>query len=96
MTDADFVLGAKTRIKIIRELYKLAETNTTDLARRLGLSYNQLEVHLRILREAGIIEEHRIGRVRLVSLRREPEVLELAKAISDLAQLLERAKKASS
>ncbi|MEZ0247816.1 MAG: winged helix-turn-helix domain-containing protein [Thermoproteus sp.] len=85
MIDIDFVLGAKARIKIIRELYRVSEINTTDLARRLGLNYSQLEGHLKILKEAGIVEEHRIGRIRLVSLRKEPKILELGRVLSDLA-----------
>ncbi len=83
--DIDFVLGAKARIRIIRELYKVSEINTTDLARRLGINYGLLEEHLKVLKEAGIVEEHRIGRIRLVSLRKEPKVLELARILSELA-----------
>lgn len=85
MMDVDFVLGARSRIRIIRELYRASELNTTDLARRLGINYSLLEEHLEILKEAGIVEEHRIGRIRLVSLRREPEILQLAKILTELA-----------
>ncbi|AEA13104.1 regulatory protein, ArsR [Thermoproteus uzoniensis 768-20] len=83
--DIDFVLGAKSRVRIIRELYNLSEINTTDLARRLGINYSLLEEHLKVLKEAGIVEEHRIGRIRLVSLRKEPKILQLAKILAELA-----------
>jgi DNA-binding transcriptional ArsR family regulator len=63
----------------------LFRSNTTDLARRLGINYSLLEEHLKVLKEAGIVEEHRIGRIRLVSLRKEPKILQLAKILAELA-----------
>lgn len=81
----DEVLGVRARIRMILELYKVGETNTTDLARRLGLNYGQLERHLEVLAEAGIVEERRLGkRLRLVRLRKDEKITALAEALAEL------------
>ncbi len=45
-------------------------TATTDLAARLGVSAGGVSQHLRVLREAGLVRGHRVGRT--VLYRRSP------------------------
>jgi DNA-binding transcriptional ArsR family regulator len=54
-------LGDKTRWRIVREL--LSRTSTVNgLAERLQVSQYNVSKHLRILREAGIVESVRHGK----------------------------------
>jgi DNA-binding transcriptional ArsR family regulator len=78
----DQALGARARIRILLELYKVVEINTTSLAKALDMNYGQLDRHLRLLIKAGLVEEYRIGRVRIVRLKNDPRVLDLVKALA--------------
>jgi DNA-binding transcriptional ArsR family regulator len=60
-----------TRLSMLHELARAGEHQVLELARALGLSQPLASWHLRILRQAGLITTHRIGRQVLCRLNRE-------------------------
>jgi ArsR family transcriptional regulator len=66
-------LADPARLKILSELHR-TPTCGCDLAPRLGMTPNLLSYHLRMLREAGLIEGTRHGR--RVEYRLRPKGLE--------------------
>lgn len=74
-------LGEETRLRIY-VLCKEAELNLTDLCQVLGQSQPRVSRHLRILRQAGLIEKHAVGQNMFFrALRREPLALDLLKLV---------------
>ncbi len=84
----EIALGAPLRIRIVMALLQYGEINVTELANRLEANYKQLTSHIRILSEYGIVEEKRIGRARLVKLRKSDVVVSLAQALVNADKLL--------
>jgi len=66
-------LGDETRIKIIR-LLQDDERQADDISRTLGVPRSTLSHHLRVLREAGLIQVERRGRGSFYSLARPTEM----------------------
>lgn len=62
------ILGSKVRIRILKTLFKLGEANITRIARETNTHFSLVEKHLQRLKEMGIVEEKRIGRIRLFGL----------------------------
>jgi DNA-binding transcriptional ArsR family regulator len=57
-------LGEDNRVRIIVLLMD-APLGVCEIARRLGTSYYNVSKHLRILREAGLLDVEKLGRERL-------------------------------
>jgi len=83
------VLGSALRVKVILILWKYGELHTTELAHKLGTNYRLLLRHIEVLSRYGVIEERRIGRLRLVKLSNKAHVIELAKALTKMEEYLE-------
>ena len=66
-------IGDPTRMQILR-LVRGRELAAGDIARRFAITRPAVSQHLRILREAGLLSERRVGRKRLYDLR--PEALD--------------------
>jgi len=60
-------LGEETRLRILRLLFKDA-LNVNEIAERLGVSQYNVSKHLRIMREAGLLEVEKQGQQRLYSV----------------------------
>jgi DNA-binding transcriptional ArsR family regulator len=60
-------LGEDTRVRIVGLLIHEA-LDVGEIARRLGVSQYNVSKHLRILREAGLLEVEKSGRTRLYAL----------------------------
>ena len=74
-------LGEETRLRIYF-LCKEAELTLTDLCQVLGQSQPRVSRHLRILRQAGLVEKHAVGQNKFFrALRREPLALDLLKVV---------------
>ena len=56
-------LGDETRLRILRLLSKTA-LNVNEISERLEVSHYNVSKHLRILREAGLVECARLGKER--------------------------------
>jgi ArsR family transcriptional regulator, arsenate/arsenite/antimonite-responsive transcriptional repressor len=74
-------LADPTRIGIVNRLAGVEELCVCDLTAAFGLSQPTISHHLRILREAGLVESRRRGTWAFYRLDR-PAVAELALALS--------------
>jgi len=66
--DLEDVLCSKTRMRILKLLFKLGQLNTSDLAHRLGANYATTLRHLFILKKEDIVTERFSGRTRFFRL----------------------------
>lgn len=68
-------LGEETRLRILRLLFK-ERLSVNEITARLKLSQYNVSKHLRILREAGLLESEKQGKLRLygVSSRLKTQV----------------------
>ena len=68
-------IGAPARLELISLLFHQGRSNVGDIARKFRLSRPAISHHLKVLKEAGVIEYEKVGqegfywlnRVRLVS-----------------------------
>jgi DNA-binding transcriptional ArsR family regulator len=72
MTQSDCIaalkaLGEQTRIRILRLLFK-EQLSVNEIAQRLTISQYNASRHLRIMREAGLLESRKNGQQRLYSV----------------------------
>lgn len=89
-------LGEEHRVNILRLLMK-GETSVNDISEQLAMSQYNVSKHLRVLREAGLVEQKKHGQQRLYSLASEfqhhlsegHEMLDLGCCQFDLARLKE-------
>ena len=63
-------LGDTTRYAIV-SLVARGPINSTDLAKKLGVSRPTVSHHIHVLRDAGLLEEKIQGNAAVLSLRRE-------------------------
>jgi DNA-binding transcriptional ArsR family regulator len=66
-TDVYAAIADPTRRRIL-DLLATAERSVTDLATPFRMSRPAVSQHLRVLREAGLVSEHRAGRQRIYQL----------------------------
>jgi DNA-binding transcriptional ArsR family regulator len=57
------VFCSKTRMKILKLLFKFGQLNTSDLARRLGTNYGTTLWHLALLEDEGMVTKRLNGRI---------------------------------
>jgi predicted transcriptional regulator len=62
--DLEEVFCSKTRMKILKLLFKLGQLNTTDLAHRLGANYAITLRNLILLEREGIVTKRLSGKTR--------------------------------
>ncbi|HIQ23946.1 MAG TPA: transcriptional regulator [Pyrodictium delaneyi] len=83
------ILGSKGKIKIIYVLAKNGQLNITRIVKDTGLHHRLVEQHLAELKSIGLVEEQRIGRLRLFNLRYDnPKtalIIEFLRTLDDLA-----------
>lgn len=83
------LLGSKGKVKIIYTLVRSGQLNITRIVKDTGLHHRLVEQHLEDLKKLGLVEEQRIGRLRLFSLRYDnPKtalIIELLKSLEDLS-----------
>ena len=66
--DLENVFCSKTRMKILKLLFKLGQLNTSDLAHRLGTNYETTLRHLTLLLKEEIIKQRTSGKARFFRL----------------------------
>jgi DNA-binding transcriptional ArsR family regulator len=64
-------LGEPSRLQIV-ELLRLRPFSVGDISERLGIRQPQVSKHLRVLREAGVVEVEPVARRRVYHLRAAP------------------------
>lgn len=62
-------LGEESRLRILRLLFK-EPLSVTDITGRLRLSQYNVSKHLRVMREAGLLESEQQGKMRLYTVTR--------------------------
>ena len=60
-------LGEETRLRILRLLFK-ERLGVNEISQRLKVSQYNVSKHLRIMREAGLLEAEKLGKQRLYSV----------------------------
>ena len=60
-------LGEESRVRILRMLMG-KERNVNEIAETLGMTQYNVSKHLRVLREAGLLEQQKNGQQRVYSL----------------------------
>lgn len=70
------VLSSRLRLRILYILARVGEINVTALTRMLKTNYRVVEQQLKILAELGLIEDRRFGKIRLIRLRRDSELVQ--------------------
>lgn len=63
-------LGEESRLRIVRMLLK-GRRSVNELADELDISQYNVSKHLRVLREAGLVEQEKHGQQRLYALASE-------------------------
>jgi ArsR family transcriptional regulator len=74
------VLAEDTRLQVMRLLSEGAQ-HVGDLQNRLGVEQSLLSHHLRVLREAGLVEAERDGKAVLYRIAPEVQVQQAGEAI---------------
>lgn len=72
----------RIRISIIKLLSSSEGMNISKIARTLGIPYSSAERNLEALKSSGIIEETRLGRVRIYKLSKSREVEALVRCLT--------------
>jgi DNA-binding transcriptional ArsR family regulator len=83
------VFSSKSRMKILKLIYKLGQLNVSDVARRLKLNYSSTSEHLKVLESEGILQERTYGRIRMYRFN---EGSAKAKAVQNLLDAWEQGK----
>ena len=59
------IFSSKGRVRILKILSEAGELNISEIARRAELNYTTTNQHLNVLKEAGLIQEKKFGRIRI-------------------------------
>jgi len=82
------IISSKGKVKILKLLLHEGQVNISRIVKETGLHYNLVIKHLSELISLGIVEEQRIGRLRMYSLRFDnPRTLALVEALKLLDEL---------
>jgi DNA-binding transcriptional ArsR family regulator len=84
------VFSSKSRMKILKLLYRLGTLNVSDIARRISLNYSATDRHLKMLEEEGILQQKIYGRIRMYKFK---EGSQKAKVVQDLIEIWEQTEK---
>jgi DNA-binding transcriptional ArsR family regulator len=85
--ELEAVFSSKSRMKILKLIYKLGQLNVSDVARRLKMNYASTSEHLKVLESEGILQERTYGRVRMYRFN---EGSVKAKAVAALIEAWEK------
>jgi len=62
---AEEILGSKGRIRVLEVLTESGELNISEVSRRTGLNYTSVARHLTKLKDMGLLNEKRYGKIRI-------------------------------
>ena len=62
--DLEDVFCSKTRMKILKLLFKLGQLNTSQISHKLGANYATTLSHLTLLKKEGVVTERLSGKTR--------------------------------
>ncbi len=79
-------LSSRGRIRLLYLLAKFEMLNITSLAKEAHLSFEVTRRHLTSLLELGIVEEHRLGRIRVFRLNKKHPITKKILALFSLKE----------
>ncbi len=88
--DVEDVLSSRLRMRILKILDQIGESNVSDIARRLGVNFTTTSGHLRVLEDEGLLLHKNYGRIKLYRLNDKSAK---AAAVSSLMDVWERVDK---
>lgn len=62
------ILGSKGRVRVLKVLSESGELNISEVSRRTGLNYTSVERHLMKLKNMGLVNEKRYGKIRIFKI----------------------------
>jgi DNA-binding transcriptional ArsR family regulator len=65
---AEELLGSRGRVRILEVLTEAGELNHSQICRRVGMNYHNVNTHLERLKELGMINEKRYGNIRMFEI----------------------------
>ena len=80
------IFSSKGKTRLVRVLFKLEEANISRIARATGLHHKLVEKYLLELKDLGIIEEHRYGRLRVFKINYTSPYAFILKQLIDLME----------
>jgi DNA-binding transcriptional ArsR family regulator len=75
-------MKSKTRVRILKYIIKAGGANISRISRELGISYTSAERNLEALSKAGILEEVKLGRVRVYKMGEGEGIIKLIKCLT--------------
>lgn len=69
--EVEEVFSSKGRVKILKLLAKRSELNISEITRRAALNHSTTLNHLEWLKNAGLVEEKKFGRIRIYRFKLE-------------------------
>ena len=80
--DLESILSSRCRRRIINYLVANGSCNIMRLVAGINSKYPQVNAELQVLRSEGIVEEKRVGSMRMISLNKEnPDTAVLVEAL---------------
>ena len=81
----ELIFGSKSKVKVLRHLVRVGEDNITSVARATGLNTVIVNRVIDDLKKAGVVEEKRFGRIRILKLVRSP----VGEAVANIFKVVE-------
>ena len=82
------LLSSKGRVKILKVLFRDGHSNISRLVRETGLNHKLVSKHIEELKNMGLVEERRYGRMRIIYVNlSDPRVSAIREALKILGIL---------
>lgn len=89
MMSLEKLLSSKGRVRILKVLLEEEQVNITRLVRETGLHHRLVVRHLEELKEMGLVEERRYGRLRVFEVNlKDPRVSALRELLRSIERIL--------
>jgi len=86
--DAEELLCKSGRIRVLKALLENGSMNITRLVKETGLHYRVVLSHIEYLKQLGLVEERRYGKLRIVEVNfGDPRVVALREILRSLEAL---------
>jgi len=73
------IFSSKGRTRILKVLSEVGELNISEIARRVELNYTTTNQHLQKLKDAGLVQEKKFGRIRIFRFKNEDQRAQMIK-----------------
>ena len=88
MRVVEAIFESKGRYRVFRYLLEEGQANISKIIKETGLPHRLVEKHLQALKDAGLVVERRIGRLRLFEVDlRDPRISATRQLLRELERL---------